>query len=41
MVQLSGIRLLELLYEAGLPRGVVNLVTCGRNEAEILLTHPT
>ena len=40
MVPLSSIRLLELLYEAGLPRGVVNLVTCGRNEAEILLTHP-
>jgi len=40
MVPLSGIRLLELLYEAGLPRGVVNLVTCGRNEAEIVLTHP-
>ena len=40
MVPLSATRLLELLYEAGLPRGVVNLVTCGRNEAEILLTHP-
>src|SRR5450756_1199167 len=40
MVPLSSMRLLELLYEAGLPRGVVNLVTCGRNEAEIVLTHP-
>ncbi len=40
MVPLSAMRLLELLYDAGLPRGVVNLVTCGRNEAEILLTHP-
>jgi malonate-semialdehyde dehydrogenase (acetylating)/methylmalonate-semialdehyde dehydrogenase len=40
MVPLSAIRCLELLHEAGLPRGVVNLVTCGRNEAEILLTHP-
>lgn len=40
MVPLSGIRLLELLYEAGLPRGVVNLVTCGRAEADVLLTHP-
>ena len=36
----AGMRLLELLYEAGLPKGVVNVVTCGRNEAEILLTHP-
>ena len=27
-------------YEAGLPKGVVNLVTCSRNEAELLLTHP-
>ncbi len=40
MVPTSGIRLLELLYEAGLPKGVVNFVTCSRNEAEILLTHP-
>ena len=40
MVPLSAIRCLELLHEAGLPKGVVNLVTCGRNEAEILLTHP-
>jgi len=40
LVPTSGIRLLELLYEAGLPTGVVNLVTCSRNEAEILMTHP-
>jgi malonate-semialdehyde dehydrogenase (acetylating) / methylmalonate-semialdehyde dehydrogenase len=40
MVPMSSVRLLELLQEAGLPRGVVNLVTCGRNEADILLTHP-
>jgi malonate-semialdehyde dehydrogenase (acetylating) / methylmalonate-semialdehyde dehydrogenase len=39
-VPMSSVRLLELLQEAGLPRGVVNLVTCGRNEADILLTHP-
>jgi len=32
--------MLELLIEAGLPKGVVNLITCSRNEAEILLTHP-
>jgi malonate-semialdehyde dehydrogenase (acetylating)/methylmalonate-semialdehyde dehydrogenase len=33
-------RILELWQEAGLPPGVVNLVTCRRNEAEILLKHP-
>ncbi len=40
MVPTSSIRLLELLQEAGLPKGVVNVVTCSRNEAELLLTHP-
>ena len=40
MVPTSSIRLLELLQEAGLPKGVVNVVTCSRKEAEILLTHP-
>ena len=40
MVPTSGVRLLELLYEAGLPKGVVNMVTCSRNEAELLLTDP-
>lgn len=29
-----------MLYQAGLPKGVVNLVTCSRREAELLLTHP-
>jgi malonate-semialdehyde dehydrogenase (acetylating)/methylmalonate-semialdehyde dehydrogenase len=36
----TAMRMLQLLYEAGLPKGVVNLVTCTRNEAEILLRHP-
>jgi malonate-semialdehyde dehydrogenase (acetylating) / methylmalonate-semialdehyde dehydrogenase len=40
MVPTTGMRLLELLYEAGLPKGVVNVVTCSRNEAEIMMTHP-
>lgn len=40
LVPMSSVRLLELLQEAGLPKGVVNLVTCGRNEAEIMMTHP-
>lgn len=37
----SAIRILELWLEAGLPKGVFNLVTCSRNEAEILLRHPS
>jgi malonate-semialdehyde dehydrogenase (acetylating) / methylmalonate-semialdehyde dehydrogenase len=40
MVPQSAMRLLELLQQAGLPDGVVNLVTCTRNEADLLLTHP-
>ena len=36
----SSMRILELWQEAGLPKGVINLVTCGRSEAEILLKHP-
>ena len=40
MVPQSGMRLLELLIEAGLPKGVVNLVTCSREELTALLAHP-
>lgn len=40
MVPQTGIRLLELLYEAGLPKGVVNLITCSRHEVTELLAHP-
>ena len=36
----SAMRILDLWYEAGLPKGVLNLVTCSRNEAELLLKHP-
>ncbi len=36
----SAMRIMELWQEAGLPAGVINIVTCGRNEAEILLKHP-
>ena len=36
----SAIRIMELWEEAGLPKGVINLVTCSRNEAEILLQPP-
>lgn len=36
----SVMRFAELYKEAGLPDGVINVVTCSRHEAEILLTHP-
>lgn len=36
----SALRFVELYKEAGLPDGVINIVTCSRHEAEILLTHP-
>ena len=36
----TAMRVLELLIEAGMPPGVVNLVTCSREEAELLLKHP-
>ncbi len=38
---LTSMRILELFYEeAGFPKGVVNLVTCSREEADIFLTDP-
>ncbi|MFH1024653.1 MAG: CoA-acylating methylmalonate-semialdehyde dehydrogenase [Planctomycetota bacterium] len=40
MVPQTAMRMAELWMEAGLPKGVLNLVTCSRNEAEILLKHP-
>ncbi|WP_281432167.1 CoA-acylating methylmalonate-semialdehyde dehydrogenase [Desulfatitalea alkaliphila] len=36
----SSMRMMELWQEAGIPDGVINVVTAGRNEAEILLRHP-
>ena len=36
----TSMRICELWAEAGLPKGVLNLVTCSRNEAEILLQAP-
>lgn len=33
-------RITELWYEAGLPEGVLNVITTSRNEAEIFLKHP-
>jgi malonate-semialdehyde dehydrogenase (acetylating) / methylmalonate-semialdehyde dehydrogenase len=40
LTPMTSMKVLELLIEAGLPRGVVNLVTCSRVEAELLLKHP-
>jgi malonate-semialdehyde dehydrogenase (acetylating)/methylmalonate-semialdehyde dehydrogenase len=36
----TALRFAELYKEAGLPDGVLNIVTCSRNEAELFLTHP-
>jgi len=36
----SSLRMMELWQEAGIPDGVINVITTGRNEAEILLSHP-
>jgi len=41
LTPLTSMRILELFYEeGGFPKGIVNLVTCSRNEAEIFLTDP-
>ncbi|MGD8458077.1 MAG: CoA-acylating methylmalonate-semialdehyde dehydrogenase [Anaerolineales bacterium] len=37
---MTALRMVELLHDAGLPDGVVNVITCSRNEAEIFLKHP-
>lgn len=37
---MSALRMGELLIEAGLPNGVVNIIACSRHEAEILMEHP-
>lgn len=37
---MTSFRMVELLYEAGLPAGVVNILTCDNQEAAPLLTHP-
>jgi malonate-semialdehyde dehydrogenase (acetylating) / methylmalonate-semialdehyde dehydrogenase len=39
-VPLTAVRLVELLVEAGLPKGVLNLVHGGRECVDALLTHP-
>ena len=36
----TALRIAELYKEAGLPDGVINIVTCSRNEAEMFMSHP-
>lgn len=36
----TSLRIMELWQEAGLPNGVLNVLTCSRNESEIFLKHP-
>ncbi|BEQ16929.1 CoA-acylating methylmalonate-semialdehyde dehydrogenase [Desulfoferula mesophila] len=36
----SAMRIMELWQEAGIPDGVINVVTAGRDQAELLLRHP-
>ncbi|NLW78976.1 MAG: CoA-acylating methylmalonate-semialdehyde dehydrogenase [Ruminococcaceae bacterium] len=40
MTPMTCLRIAELYKEAGLPDGVLNIVTCSRVEAEIFLSHP-
>ena len=40
LTPMTALKMVELLHEAGLPDGVMNVVTCSRNEAEIFLKHP-
>jgi malonate-semialdehyde dehydrogenase (acetylating)/methylmalonate-semialdehyde dehydrogenase len=37
---MTSLKMAELYKKAGFPDGVVNVVTCSRNEAELLLSHP-
>ncbi len=37
---MTALRCAELWQEAGLPDGVLNVLTCANKEAEMLLTHP-
>jgi malonate-semialdehyde dehydrogenase (acetylating)/methylmalonate-semialdehyde dehydrogenase len=40
MTPMTCMRMAELYQQAGLPEGVINIVTCSRKEAEIFLEHP-
>ena len=36
----TALRIAELYKEAGVPDGVINVVTCSRNEIDVILEHP-
>lgn len=40
MCPMTSLKMIELLEKAGLPAGVVNVVTCSRKESEMFLSHP-
>lgn len=40
MTPMTALRIADLWKEAGVPDGVINVVTCSRKEAELFLTHP-
>ena len=40
MTPMTSLKFAELYKKAGFPDGVINVVTCSRNEAELLLSHP-
>jgi malonate-semialdehyde dehydrogenase (acetylating)/methylmalonate-semialdehyde dehydrogenase len=40
MTPMTALKIVELYEKAGFPKGVVNVVTCSRNESELLLSHP-
>lgn len=40
MTPMTAMKFAELYKQAGIPDGVINIVTCSRNESELLLSHP-
>ncbi|MEA9392103.1 CoA-acylating methylmalonate-semialdehyde dehydrogenase [Acerihabitans sp. TG2] len=40
MTPMTCMEIAKLYQEAGVPDGVINIVTCSRNEADLFLTHP-
>lgn len=40
MCPMTSLKMVALLEKAGLPAGVVNIVTCSRKESEMFLSHP-
>ncbi|MDL2220282.1 CoA-acylating methylmalonate-semialdehyde dehydrogenase [Eubacteriales bacterium OttesenSCG-928-N14] len=40
MTPMTSLKIAALLQQAGLPKGVVNVLTCSRAESELFLSHP-